>query len=211
MGKTTKSNIYNYITQGAVFGPILCSNQKDAFGKECLEEGKQIDFYRGEVEIPPLSMIDNLICLSQNVDLQFYDEWFHKLQNQETSVWCTQCWENIISGLQNDDENDKEIADDEEECEKEGRGQVHHPGEAVGEPPRQGNSPHRAGVLPAKLGGEEPGWGGAYEETCIGSTAPCKAGPHIHRDEEPVNKEDVKDEVKNGEENVEEIAEDHAG
>ena len=65
MGKTTRSNINNCIIQGDVFGPILCSNQIDTFGKECLEERKYIYLYRGEVEIPPLSMIDDLVCVSE--------------------------------------------------------------------------------------------------------------------------------------------------
>ena len=65
VGKTTRSNIYNCIIQGDVFGPILCSNQVDTFGKECLEESKYNYTYRGEVEIPPLSMIDDLVCVSE--------------------------------------------------------------------------------------------------------------------------------------------------
>ena len=40
VGRTKRGDIYNVITQGDVFGPILCSNQVDTFGKECLEEGK---------------------------------------------------------------------------------------------------------------------------------------------------------------------------
>ena len=61
--------------------------------------------------------------------------------------------------------------------------------------PGQDNSPHKAGVLPEKVGGEEPGWGGAYEEAYVGSTAPCKAGPHIHLDEDIASKEVVRDGV----------------
>ena len=37
VGRTDRKSIYNVITQGDVFGPILCSNQIDTFGKECLE------------------------------------------------------------------------------------------------------------------------------------------------------------------------------
>ena len=65
VGKTTRSNIYNCIIQGDVFGPILCSNQVDTFGKECLEENKYNYTYKCEVEIPPLSMIDDLVCVSE--------------------------------------------------------------------------------------------------------------------------------------------------
>ena len=40
VGKTRRGSIHNVITQGDVFGPILCSNQVDTFGKECLQQGK---------------------------------------------------------------------------------------------------------------------------------------------------------------------------
>ena len=65
VGRTNRESIYNVITQGDVFGPILCSNQVDTFGKECLEEGKYTYTYKGEVEIPPLGMVDDLVCISE--------------------------------------------------------------------------------------------------------------------------------------------------
>jgi hypothetical protein len=65
VGKTSRESISNVITQGDVFGPILCSNQVDTFGKECLEEGKYSYAYKGEVEIPPLGMVDDLLCISE--------------------------------------------------------------------------------------------------------------------------------------------------
>ena len=65
VGKTDTGVIKNVITQGDVFGPILCSNQVDSFGKECLNEGKYTYSYKGEVDIPPLSMVDDLICISE--------------------------------------------------------------------------------------------------------------------------------------------------
>ena len=65
VGKTTRRDIYNLISQGDVFGPILCGNLVDTFGKECLEQGKYNYIYKGEVEIPPLGMIDDLLCVSE--------------------------------------------------------------------------------------------------------------------------------------------------
>jgi hypothetical protein len=65
VGKTSRESIFNVITQGDVFGPILCSNQVDTFGKECLEEGKYSYAYKGEVEIPLLGMVDDLLCISE--------------------------------------------------------------------------------------------------------------------------------------------------
>ena len=65
VGKTSRGDIYNVISQGDVFGPILCSNQVDTFGKECLEERKYLYTYKGEVDIPPLGMVDDLLCISE--------------------------------------------------------------------------------------------------------------------------------------------------
>ena len=53
------------ITQGDVFSPIFCSKQVDTIGQECLTKSKHTYFYRGEVEIPPLSMVDDLLCVSE--------------------------------------------------------------------------------------------------------------------------------------------------
>ena len=65
VGKTARQNIQNVITQGDVFGPMFCSKQVDTFGQECLEESKYTYLYRGEVEIPPLSMVDDVLCVSE--------------------------------------------------------------------------------------------------------------------------------------------------
>jgi hypothetical protein len=65
VGKTGRQNIYNVIAQGDVFGPIFCSKQVDTFGQECIQESKYTYLYRGEVEIPPLSMVDDVLCVSE--------------------------------------------------------------------------------------------------------------------------------------------------
>ena len=65
VGETNRESIRNVIIQGDVFGPLLCSKQVDSFGKECMEEGKYTYLYKGEVEIPPLGMVDDLICISE--------------------------------------------------------------------------------------------------------------------------------------------------
>ena len=44
---------------------MLCSKQVDLFGKECLEEEKYTYLYKGQVEIPPLSMVDDVVCISE--------------------------------------------------------------------------------------------------------------------------------------------------
>ena len=65
IGKTERGIINNVITQGDVFGPLICSKQVDSFGKECLNENKYTYMYKGEVEIPPLGMVDDLLCISE--------------------------------------------------------------------------------------------------------------------------------------------------
>ena len=40
VGRTKRERIFNVITQGDVFGPIICSNQLDTIEKDCLVEGK---------------------------------------------------------------------------------------------------------------------------------------------------------------------------
>ena len=46
---------------------MLCSKQVDLFGKEYLEEEKYTYLYRGQLEIPPLSMVDDVVCISECV------------------------------------------------------------------------------------------------------------------------------------------------
>ena len=65
VGKTSRKSIFNAIIQGDVFSNMFCSNQVDTIGKECLQEKKYLYRYRGEVDIPPLSMIDDLLCVSE--------------------------------------------------------------------------------------------------------------------------------------------------
>ena len=67
VGKTNQESIQNVIIQGDVFGPLLCSNTIDTFGKECLTQSKYTFLYKGEVEIPPLSMVDDIIYVFLNV------------------------------------------------------------------------------------------------------------------------------------------------
>ena len=66
-GKTDRKTIQKVVLQGDVFGSLLCSNQVDMFGKECMEEKKYIYKYKGVLDIPPLGMVDDLLCVSECV------------------------------------------------------------------------------------------------------------------------------------------------
>ena len=65
VGKSSQESIYNVVLQGYVFSPVLCSKQIDTFGKECLTEKKYTYLYKGKVEIPPLSMVDDVVCVAE--------------------------------------------------------------------------------------------------------------------------------------------------
>ena len=52
------------IMQGETFGPLCCSVQVDSFGKECLDQNNVLYEYKGKVEVPPLVMVDDLVCIS---------------------------------------------------------------------------------------------------------------------------------------------------
>ena len=65
VGKTGRRVITNAIIQGDVFGPMLCGKQIDEIGKECLEAEKYIYKYKGEEDIPPFIMLDDLVSISE--------------------------------------------------------------------------------------------------------------------------------------------------
>ena len=65
VGKTDRTSIKDVITQGDVIAPMFCSKQVDTFGQECLKQNKHLYLYRGEVPIPPLSMVDDLLCVTE--------------------------------------------------------------------------------------------------------------------------------------------------
>ena len=65
VGKTNSGSINNFVLQGDVLAPILCSKQIDTIGKECLEDKKYLYLYKKTVEIPPLTMVDDVLCISE--------------------------------------------------------------------------------------------------------------------------------------------------
>ena len=63
-GLTERVEINKIVMQGENLAPLECSVQVDTFGKECMNEKKYLFNYRKTVEIPPLSMVDDLLCVS---------------------------------------------------------------------------------------------------------------------------------------------------
>ena len=61
-GMSERQTVKQIVLQGEVFGPLQCSVTIDTFGKECLEENKHLYLYKGEVGVPPLAMVDDVVC-----------------------------------------------------------------------------------------------------------------------------------------------------
>ena len=61
-GESERKTIEKLILQGEIFGPLQCSVTIDTIGKECVEEHKNLYMYKGLVGVPPLAMIDDVIC-----------------------------------------------------------------------------------------------------------------------------------------------------
>ena len=64
-GLTDRVKIDEIILQGDVFGPIECSVMVDSFGKECLLEDKHLYYYKEEVPIPILTMVDDALAITE--------------------------------------------------------------------------------------------------------------------------------------------------
>ena len=64
-GFTESETVSKVVMQGETFGPLCCSVQVDSFGKECLQKGNLLYQYKGEVGLPPLAMVDDLVCISE--------------------------------------------------------------------------------------------------------------------------------------------------
>ena len=65
IGLTKSETLQRIIMQRETFGPLCCSVQVDSFGKECLEKDKLLYSYKGSVGVPPLAMVDDLVCISE--------------------------------------------------------------------------------------------------------------------------------------------------
>ena len=63
-GLTERIPMEKIVMQGETFGPLCCSVQVDTFGRECLKKNEHLYFYKGEVGVPPLAMVDDLVCIS---------------------------------------------------------------------------------------------------------------------------------------------------
>ena len=64
-GITERVKVPEIILQGDVFGPIECSVTVDSFGKECLLEQEHLYYYKDEVPVPILTMVDDALAITE--------------------------------------------------------------------------------------------------------------------------------------------------
>ena len=50
--------------QGNVLAPLISSLQVDTFGKEYLDQDKNLYYFKNKVPIPPLGLVDDLFTIS---------------------------------------------------------------------------------------------------------------------------------------------------
>ena len=62
---TDRVEMEQIVLQGENFAPLECSVQIDTIGKECIVGSKYLFYYRDSIPVPPLSMVDDLICISK--------------------------------------------------------------------------------------------------------------------------------------------------
>ena len=63
-GLSKREVFKDIIMQGDVLAPLISSLQVDTMGKECLEEGKHLFYYKDKVPVSALGMVDDLLTIS---------------------------------------------------------------------------------------------------------------------------------------------------
>ena len=89
-GLTDRVRVKEIILQGDVFGPMQCSVTVDSFGKECLIEDKHLYYYKDEVPVPILTMVDDAIAITEcGYEATMMNAYLNTKTNiKKTSIWC---------------------------------------------------------------------------------------------------------------------------
>jgi hypothetical protein len=64
-GISKREEFKEIVMQGDVLAPLISSLQVDTMGKECLEEGKHLYYYKDKVPVSALGMVDDLLTISE--------------------------------------------------------------------------------------------------------------------------------------------------
>ena len=63
-GLSERDTFNEIVMQGDVLAPLISSLQLDTIGKECMDQGKHLYYFKDTVPIPPLGMVDDLFTIS---------------------------------------------------------------------------------------------------------------------------------------------------
>ena len=73
VGLTDRVELPTLVMQGGKWGPLQCSLTMDKIGKYCVDKGKHLYSYKGQVKVMPLAMVDDLLgmarCGAESADL----------------------------------------------------------------------------------------------------------------------------------------------
>ena len=64
-GTTDSINIRETVMQGTVWGGLMCTTTMDQLGKIVYKDEKLTYKYKGEVPVPPLEMVDDVVTISE--------------------------------------------------------------------------------------------------------------------------------------------------
>ena len=64
-GTTDLLNISETVMQGTVWGGLMCTTTMDQLGKQVYKNDSLIYKYKGEVAVPPLEMVDDIVTVSK--------------------------------------------------------------------------------------------------------------------------------------------------
>ena len=67
-GKSKRINIKNIIMQGSVWGSLLCTTTMDKLGKVFYDKEELLYKYKGEVSVPALCMVDDIMAVQKCSD-----------------------------------------------------------------------------------------------------------------------------------------------
>ena len=65
VGQTDRMMVPDIVGQGGALGPACCSVTIDDIGKEAVDRGKHQYVYKGNVSVPMLSMVDDLLAINK--------------------------------------------------------------------------------------------------------------------------------------------------
>ena len=92
-GLTKRTPISDIIMQGTVWGCILCTSTIDNLGKQCYASPQDMYQYKG-VPIPPLGMVDDIICVTNVNQTQKMNQRINTfIESKKLKLSATKCYQ----------------------------------------------------------------------------------------------------------------------